>query len=274
MLLVKFDNMYVKKLLFSSLLILLICTDFSLSSSTSIGKYNAGCIKNSAELPETGLGYQIIRPNRKRNHGNNTMIEYIKKFTKEFNFKHKANVLIADISKKGGGPILDDHSSHQTGLDADILLLHKNSVNELYTISERESLKPISKLNGSKSSIDFNKWSPLNGELLKTAASYDEVDRIFINPAIKKHLCKTYNNEPWLKKLRPWWGHDGHFHVRLSCPSGNQKCVDLESPKDIECGAGLDWWFSKDAYEKLKNRRSKPITEKDIILPKECLNQK
>ena len=95
------------------------------------------------------------------------MIDYIQNFTREFSSKYKANILIADISKDGGGPILDDHSSHQSGLDADILLLDKNSVNEIYTISERERLRPISKLNGAKNRIDFNKWSPLNSELSK-----------------------------------------------------------------------------------------------------------
>ena len=85
---------------------------------------------------------------------------------------------------------------------------------------------------------------------LKTAASYNEVDRIFINPAIKKHLCGKYENEDWLRKLRPWWGHDGHFHVRLSCPPDNPKCGDLESPTDIECGAKLDWWFFKRSLRK------------------------
>ena len=263
--------MYVRKLILSSLLIFLFLSQASFSDSNSIGKYNAGCVKNSVGLPETGIGYQVIRTSRKRNHGNELLIDYIKRFTTEFSKKHKANILIADISKEGGGPILDDHSSHQSGLDADILLLHKNNENELYTVPERESLRPISKLNGAKNKIDFNKWSSLNGELLKTAANYSEVDRIFINPAIKKHLCGKYSGENWLRKLRPWWGHDGHFHVRLSCPADDKKCVDLNSPNDIECGEGLDWWFSKEAYEKLKNRRSKPKTEKDIILPKECL---
>lgn len=263
--------MYVSKLILSSLLILLFLSQTSFSSSNSIGKYNAGCVKNSVGLPETGSGYQVIRTSRKRNHGSYAMINYIQDLTREFSSRHKANILIADISKEGGGPILDDHSSHQSGLDADILLLHKRNENELYTISERERLRPVSKLNSTKNKIDFNKWSSLNSELLKTAASYREVDRIFINPAIKKHLCGKYGNENWLRKLRPWWGHDGHFHVRLSCPADNPKCVDLDPPTDIECGAGLDWWFSKEAYEKLKNRRSKPKTEKDIILPKECL---
>ncbi len=38
--------------------------------------------------------------------------------------------------------------------------------------------------------VDFDKWTPLHTKLLKRAASYPEVDRIFVHPAIKKVLCE------------------------------------------------------------------------------------
>lgn len=270
-----FIFIYAMKVLFGSL-ILLISFSTVLSSeediSFSIGKYNAGCVKNSRELPETGTGYQVIRVSRERNYANSEMIEYIKKLSENLHNRFEANLLIADISKKGGGPILDDHSSHQTGLDADILYLKKLEFKELYSLNEREKLHPVSKLGSSGKEIDFSKWSYINGEMLKEAAGYSEVDRIFVNPAVKKHLCDSYPGEKWLKKIRPWWGHDGHFHVRLKCPENNSKCRDLSTPGNIECGAKLDWWFSEDARLKLASRRSEPKTEKDIDLPAECKN--
>lgn len=268
--------MYVIKALFGSLILILFClhgiTNAENTPSLSIGKYNAGCVKNSYELPESGKGYQVIRTSRERNFANSEMVDFLKELARKFHDKFSANILVADISQKGGGPILDDHSSHQTGLDADILFFHNAEHNELYSIKEREKLKPVSTLNSSKNKIDFNKWSHLNGELLKAAANFQEVDRIFVNPAIKKHLCENYPGEEWLKKLRPWWGHDGHFHVRLSCPENNPKCENITTSLDIECGPKLNWWFSKEAHEKLMSRRSEPKTEKDIKLPKECIN--
>ena len=59
--------------------------------------------------------------------------------------------------------------------------------------------------------------------MLEVAASDPVVDRIFVNPVIKRELC---THEPpgslWLRKLRPWWGHHDHFHVRLRCPPGSE----------------------------------------------------
>ncbi|NIQ15782.1 MAG: penicillin-insensitive murein endopeptidase [Candidatus Dadabacteria bacterium] len=240
------------------------------SISESIGDYHAGCVKKSIELPNGGSGYQIIRPSRKRYYGNQITIDYIRKLSRKFNKKYKSNILIADISKKGGGPIPYEHSSHQTGLDADILLFHKENYIELYTREEREELEPNSVLDETKKKIDFSKWEELNGELLKTAANYSEVNRIFINPAIKKHLCNRYENESWLKKLRPWWGHDGHFHVRLKCPDNNHKCVDQKNPGHIECGEELDFWLSDEAFAKRKRERAKPRRKKALRLPPEC----
>ena len=40
------------------------------------------------------------------------------------------------------------------------------------------------------------------------------VQRIFVNAAIKKALCREAGDDrAWLEKVRPWWGHDYHFHV-------------------------------------------------------------
>ena len=47
---------------------------------------------------------------------------------------------------------------------------------------------------------------------------------IFVNAAIKKALCEKHAGEPWMSKVRPWWGHDYHFHVRLRCPEGHSAC--------------------------------------------------
>ena len=37
--------------------------------------------------------------------------------------------------------------------------------------------------------VDPDKWTPLHTQLIKRAASYPEVARIFVHPAIKKELC-------------------------------------------------------------------------------------
>ncbi len=45
----------------------------------------------------------------------------------------------------------------------------------------------------------------LSTQLRKTQS----VTRIFVNPAIKKAMCReTGPDRSWLSKVRPWWGHD------------------------------------------------------------------
>ena len=53
---------------------------------------------------------------------------------------------------------------------------------------------------------------------------------------------------PWLARVRPWWSHHDHFHVRLKCPGDSPLCQSQDPlPADAGCGAALAWWFSDDA---------------------------
>ena len=87
------------------------------------------------------------------------------------------------------------------------------------------------------------------GEVLKAAASDPAVARIFVHAAIKDQLCQTAGaDRGWLSKIRPWWGHNAHFHVRLSCPAGATGCIDQAPPPPGDgCDATLAWWFSDEA---------------------------
>jgi penicillin-insensitive murein endopeptidase len=44
--------------------------------------------------------------------------------------------------------------------------------------------------------------------------------------------------------VRPMWGHNYHFHIRIRCPADNPDCKAQDPPGAGEgCGADLDWWF-------------------------------
>lgn len=80
-------------------------------------------------------------------------------------------------------------------------------------------------------------------KLIRTAAKSREVQRIFVNPGIKEKLCKTAGGDrAWLNKVRPMYGHDYHFHVRMYCQTGEADCQPQESTGRDE-GCDLDWWF-------------------------------
>ncbi len=73
-----------------------------------------------------------------------------------------------------------------------------------------------------------------------------EVERIFVNAAVKKALCSDAGRDrSWLQKLRPLAGYIYHFHFRLHCPTDSADC---KSPEPLEsgdvCVSELDRWFT------------------------------
>ena len=84
--------------------------------------------------------------------------------------------------------------------------------------------------------------------LIKRAASYPSVERIFVHPAIKKALCEDTakdTDRAWLSKVRPMWGHYYHFHIRIVCPPGSTNCEHQPAPiSEDGCGAEVDRWIA------------------------------
>src|SRR4029078_7405384 len=109
---------------------------------------------------------------------------------------------------------------------------------------EREDITATSMLKD-PFTVDPNIWTPLHTKLIKRAASYPQVARIFVHPAIKKVLCEQAGkNRAWLSKVRPWWNHYYHFHVRLTCPPGADGCENQKPAADEDgCGTELANWF-------------------------------
>src|SRR5260370_166588 len=81
---------------------------------------------------------------------------------------------------------------------------------------------------------------------IKAAAEDPLAERGFVNAAIKKKLCEGAGTDrAWLQKVRPYWQHDYHFHVRIKCPDDSATCKHQDPvPAGDGCGKELDWWFS------------------------------
>ena len=96
--------------------------------------------------------------------------------------------------------------------------------------------------------------------LIKETAEQPEVQRIFVNPAIKKAICRDATGDrSWLTKVRPMYGHDYHFHVRIACPAGDPECRKQELPPPGDsCDASLAWWFSDAVLHPKPNPNAKP----------------
>lgn len=216
----------------------------------SIGSYTSGCIDGATALPFSGSGYQVMRMSRKRYYGHPTLIQFIERLGQEAANEQLGTLLIGDLSQARGGPTPSGHRSHQTGLDVDIwFMLFQHADNQVLTKYERENWTAPSMLDTHAGGVDYRQWTLAHEKILQLAANQPEVDRIFVNPHIKRELCKhnTPSSGSWLRKIRPWWKHDDHFHVRLKCPKDNPHCKGQESlPEGDGCDAELEWWFTNE----------------------------
>lgn len=235
----------------------------------SIGTYTAGCLRGAVSLPENGTGYQLMRLSRNRVYGHPDLINFIKHIGQAAALQQWGVLLIGDLGQPRGGPTLTGHRSHQTGLDVDIwYLLSDVAAMRSLRFDERETWSAPSVLFHKSDQINPAQWSIAHGQLLEAAARSPEVERIFVHPGVKRQLCTRKTAHDWLNKIRPWWGHDDHFHVRLKCPLNNPDCRGQEAIPDGDgCDATLAWWFSEEARQKLAEIRKQPPAPPPLLPP-------
>jgi penicillin-insensitive murein DD-endopeptidase len=167
-------------------------------------------------------------------------------------------LLIGDLAQPRGGPMLTGHWSHQVGLDADIWLTPMPD--RILSAKEREEMFATNVVADDWNDVNPKIWSPAHIGILKAAATDPEVERVLINPAIKKALCRDVKRDRgWLNKMRPVLGHNYHFHIRIGCPNGDAACKPQPPvPADEGCGKDLDWWFGKEARS-IRPGKRKPL---------------
>lgn len=212
----------------------------------SIGTYSRGCLAGGVPLPIDGPAWQEMRLSRNRNWGNPKLIALIEKFAKDAQKQDGwPGLLVGDIAQPRGGPMITGHASHQIGLDADFWLTPMPN----YRLSdkERETMEATSMLDSTGLKVDPKIFTTKQVALIKRAASYPEVERIFVHPAIKKALCEMAGTDrAWLGKVRPWYGHYYHFHMRIKCPDGATACSPQVPPTgDDGCGKEVTQWLAK-----------------------------
>ena len=236
------------------------------------GSYTAGCICNATALPPQGEGYQVVRLKRKRYFGHPSLIHLIKVLGHQTAANGWGILYIGDLAQKKGGPMPSGHASHQNGLDADILLMGIGMKDDLLLNDiQREQFKPQSVLNKTFTALDPKKWHPQHGQVIRAAARFAHVERIFVHPLIKRALCQQFTGQKWLYKIRPWWGHYQHFHIRLACPADSPDCVSQPKPPFKKgCGEDLNWWFSDDA-QRIPAKKTKRSGPQRPSLPPRCL---
>ena len=213
----------------------------STQRSEPFGGYARGCLAGAEQLPETGSTWQAMRLSRNRNWGHPELIDYVQDLSRKAAQLPGWNGLyVGDMSQPRGGPMLTGHRSHQVGLDADIWMRPADNLN--LSRRERENISSISLRRASGAYTNDN-WTPQHHQLLKAAASDPRVARIFVFPGAKVRMCNEETGDrAWLRKIRPWWGHHYHFHVRLNCPDGARGCENQAPPPPGDgCDQAQEW---------------------------------
>lgn len=218
----------------------------------SIGGYAKGCLAGATALPINGATWQVMRLSRNRNWGHPSLVKFLERFAAKVPEVAGWNgVLVGDLAQPRGGPMLTGHASHQIGLDADIWLTPMPD--RTLTTDERESISAVNMVAADWNDIDPQAWTPKHMPVIRAAAKDPGVERIFVNAAIKKALCREAGaDRDWLAKVRPWRGHNWHFHVRMRCPKDSTDCQGQPPVGDGDgCGADLAWWFTEKARKPL-----------------------
>ena len=240
----------------------------------AIGFYAKGCIAGAVALPINGSAWQVMRLSRNRNWGHPDLIALLERVAiKAQKTAGWPGLLVGDMSQPRGGPMFTGHASHQIGLDADIWLTPMP--NRQFSREEREETSAVMMVRKDRLDIDPSTWTPTHLTVIRAAAQEPQVERIFVNAAIKKALCREAKGDrSWLSKVRPMYGHDYHFHIRMKCPPGSANCEAQTPPADGEgCSAGdLAYWFS-DAVLHPKPPPKPPKPKPPLTLanlPSEC----
>jgi penicillin-insensitive murein endopeptidase len=232
----------------------------------AIGQPGAGCVQGAEALPLRGAGWTVVHPERHRQFGHPVLIAFLRKLAAQARREKLAPLFVGDLGQPRGGPTPTGHRSHQSGIDVDLWYAPPAKP----FLPGKAPAPPAPSVVDLRSKKMLSAWTPEVVHLLEIVGTNPAVDRIFVHPSVKRALCRDKARRgPWLRLLRPWWGHQDHFHVRLRCPVDSPDCaVPQPLPASEGCDASLDWWFSADATQTAAKR--KPPGEDAPAMPKQC----
>jgi penicillin-insensitive murein DD-endopeptidase len=242
-------------------------------AARAIGFYSKGCLAGAVALPVDGENWQAMRLSRNRHWGHPDLIAMLERLAAKVPKVSNWNgILVGDLAQPRGGPMLTGHASHQLGLDADVWLTPMPD--RRLSREEREKMSASMMVRRDRLDIDPQTWTPGHMHVIKAAAEDPVVERVLVNAAIKKALCREAGSDrDWLAKVRPFWGHDYHMHIRIRCPAGSSDCRQQDPvPAGDGCGKDLDYWFQESILRppppKVPPKPRPPLTMAD--LPPAC----
>jgi hypothetical protein len=167
--------------------------------ATSVGLPWDGTLLNGVQLPVESRNWVTWDPvtdsvpnEPKRLYGNERTIRAIVRVTAAYRAANPGapRVVVGDISREGGGPMTDEHVSHQNGLDVDIYLPRRDHTLRAPTATDQ---------------IDYR-------------LSQDLVDRFVAAGAQMIFVGLTSGLRGPAGVVIPYPDHDFHMHVRFPPP--------------------------------------------------------
>ncbi|EPX83100.1 Murein endopeptidase [Rubellimicrobium thermophilum DSM 16684] len=213
----------------------------SAGAAQPIGFYSRGCQAGAVQLPETGPTWQAMRLSRNRNWAQPDTVAFIQDLSRfAATLPGWRGLYVGDMSQPRGGPMTSGHASHQTGLDIDVWLRPADRLD--LSVQERETISSIDMQRAGGAYVN-DRWTPAHEALIRAAAMDPRVERIFIFAGAKVAMCENATGDrSWLAKVRPYWGHNTHFHIRLRCPPGASGCeAQAPVPPGDGCAEALEW---------------------------------
>lgn len=159
-----------------------------------------------------------LRPFSGQSYGTCEMVQTLERSAQQMREKYGIKLIIGSLSKKQGGLLRTNssdghHTSHQNGLDADVGICryHHEQYHNSFQSLKREERTP--------------QTYEANWFFIRTVQQEFQIEAIYWDKReierIKKYVQEMHGSVEWTmygERLKPWTGHQDHFHIRIKNP--------------------------------------------------------
>jgi penicillin-insensitive murein endopeptidase len=212
------------------------------TTSISVGKPSNGYLIGGARLPDRGEGFTTREVWRTRDNrfGTDELIDLVVGVARRLHQQVPGvQIVIADLSGRGGGERYAFHRSHQSGRDADLLYYLRDASGQPFEPDAMHVFDAAGRArDGSGLTVDVPRTWLLVRELI--TAPEAPIQWIFVYEPLARrlldHAARIGEPEALIARARRTLKqpgdsarHDDHMHVRVYCSPADRAygCVDI-----------------------------------------------
>jgi penicillin-insensitive murein endopeptidase len=213
-----------------------------LSMSLSVGSPIEGFQLRAKRLRETE-SLALKNAERRTAYGHPSLVLMLQRSARQMAREASGAVLlVGDLSNENGGP-LGGHRSHQSGRDADVGFFVTDEKGRPKQVDHFVTFGADGKAKDGSGLLfdDYRNWLLIQMWLKDSRAG---IKYVFVAKPLRQRLLNFASSRPAFKKyaeaaaellIQPSnsAAHDDHFHVRITCPKGQEKlCVERVAVSD------------------------------------------